>query len=109
VGERISGLVDVVTSRTADLVLVSALPPSATAHARHVHKRLRARFPDLAGVVGLWNENERLAEARIRLGAGEHTPVVATLRQAVVELDRLARTRPRVVTADAGADSSPSS
>ncbi|MFL5242791.1 MAG: AI-2E family transporter [Gemmataceae bacterium] len=36
------------------LVIISAIPPGALAHARYLCKRLRSRFPDLKMLVGRW-------------------------------------------------------
>ncbi len=94
VAALMDGLVDVVQQHPADVVVVSAVPPSATVHARHVHKRLRARFPDLPLLVALWTHTTQLDDARQRLDAGERTAVVATLHDALValgEIDRRAR------------------
>ena len=37
-----------------DIVCISALPPSGLLHSRYLAKRLRARFPQLEIVIGLW-------------------------------------------------------
>jgi predicted PurR-regulated permease PerM len=41
----------------ADIVCISALPPSGLVQARYLGKRLRARFPKLEIVVGLWGSD----------------------------------------------------
>lgn len=102
-GSLSDGLVDVVQQHPADLIVVSAVPPAAIAHARHVHKRLRARFPDVPVVVGVWTRASQLEDARARLGGAEGTAVVSTLRDALAEIDRLARAAATGIQVGAGA------
>lgn len=92
VAARSTGLVDVLQRHAADAVVVSAVPPSAVAHARHVHMRLRARFPELAAVIGLWTRTGQLHDVAARFAENSDTTLVATLRGAMVELQRLSRT-----------------
>ncbi len=96
-GERESGLVDVVQQLAANVVVVSAVPPSAVSHLRHVHKRLRARFPDVPVVLGSWRRQDSMGSLRARVDASETTPLVTSLRDAVVELARVSRTTSRPV------------
>lgn len=44
----------VIEEEKADIVVISALPPSNILRARYLYKRLRARFPALSILVGLW-------------------------------------------------------
>jgi predicted PurR-regulated permease PerM len=71
--------------------VVSAVPPSAVAHARHVHKRLRREAPAGAVVVGLWTQGGRLDQVAPHLDPVVMTTIVASLRDAIGELARLAR------------------
>jgi predicted PurR-regulated permease PerM len=87
------GLIDAVQQHPADVVVVSAVPPSAVPQARHVHKRLRARFPEVPILIGLWTRAAQLEEARGRIDAGDDTPLVATLQDALLALETLARLR----------------
>jgi hypothetical protein len=66
----------------ADVICVSATPPNAVMHARHLCKQLRVRVPKLPLVVGLWNAQADLVKARTRIGCGDSTHVVATLAEA---------------------------
>jgi hypothetical protein len=47
-----------------------------------VYKRLRRHFPDERLIVGLWNAEGDLAQARVRLGCEAAVRVVTTLAQA---------------------------
>jgi hypothetical protein len=68
-------------------VVVASLPPAGLAQARHVCKRLRARFPALHVVVlvpGL--EDEAAAEAGEQLTAAGASQVAARVREALPAL-----------------------
>ena len=65
-----------------DVICISATPPAAALHARHLCKRLRSRMPKVHLVVGLWNAQGDLSKAKLRIGGGERTHVVATLAEA---------------------------
>jgi predicted PurR-regulated permease PerM len=67
-------------------VLVSALPPQATAHARYLGKRLRARFPELRIVVGLWEAGGSVRKSRQRLQQLQLGRIVTTVREAADSL-----------------------
>jgi predicted PurR-regulated permease PerM len=74
-------VVALVAERKPPIVLVSAVPPEGLAHARHLCKRLRARFPDLKILVGRWGDPEGgIADRAALLEAGAND-VGTTLRQ----------------------------
>jgi hypothetical protein len=75
-------LVDLVNRRKPAAVCISATPPAAVMHARHLCKRLRGRFPDIRLIVGLWDAQGDLTKATVRIGGGATTHVVATLAEA---------------------------
>jgi predicted PurR-regulated permease PerM len=75
-------LVDLVQRRKPDVVCISATPPVAVMHARHLCKQIRGRFPKVPVVVGLWNAQGDLSKAKTRIGGGATTHVVATLAEA---------------------------
>jgi hypothetical protein len=77
-----SELVDLVETRKPDVVCISATPPAAVMHARHLCKHVRGRFPQVPVVVGLWNAQGDLSKAKTRIGGGATTHVVATLAEA---------------------------
>lgn len=68
---------------------VSALPPFAVGQARSLCKRLRARFPHLQIVVGLWNFAGGVPKAQERIGASISDAVVTTLAEASIQIRRL--------------------
>ena len=81
VATTVSELVDLVERRKAAVVCISATPPAAVTYARHLCKQLRGRFPTVHLVVGLWNAQGDLSKAKVRIGGGDTTHVVATLAE----------------------------
>jgi hypothetical protein len=100
-------LVDLVERCKPDVVCISATPPAAVMHARHLCKHVRARFPDVPVVVGLWNADGDLSKATTRIGGVATTRVVATLAEAQEQVRLLIESRLRSLEKPAAADSSP--
>jgi hypothetical protein len=74
------------------LICVSALPPFAVGQARSLCKRLRAKFPDLAIVIGLWGFGGGVPKAQERVGPGCSDAVVTSLSEALLQVRRLSET-----------------
>ena len=81
-GERM----DQVMERRPAVVCVSAAPPHAILHARYVCLRLRARYPDLILIAGVWQSNEDAVKVTQRLDSSVVDYVVTTFAAA---LDRI--------------------
>ncbi len=75
-------LVDLVVRRKPDVVCISATPPAAVMHARHLCTHIRGRFSQVPVIVGLWDAQGDLGKATTRIGGGAATHVVATLAEA---------------------------
>jgi DNA-binding NarL/FixJ family response regulator len=75
-------LLDLVRKRKPDVVCISATPPAAVMHARHLCRQVRGRFPQVHVVVGLWDAQGDLSKAKTRIGGAATTHVVATLAEA---------------------------
>ena len=71
------------------IACVSALPPFAVGQARSLCKRLHARFPDLAIVVGLWGFSGGVPKAQERVGPNCADAVGTTLSEALLQVRRL--------------------
>ncbi len=84
-------LVDLVERRKPDVVCISATPPAAVMHARHLCKHVRGRFPQVPMVVGLWDAQGDLEKAQLRIGGGAATQVVATLAEALAQVRLLSQ------------------
>ena len=86
-----SEVVDLVQRRTPAAVCISATPPAAVMHARHLCKIVRGRFPQVPVVVGLWDAQGDLGKAKTRIGGGAATHVVTTLAEAQEQVRLLIR------------------
>lgn len=76
-------MADLIAASQADVVCISAMPPSAQTHARRLCKRLRTRLPNVDLVVGLWNARSDPRRSKTRVGQGEQTHIVNTLAEAL--------------------------
>jgi hypothetical protein len=83
--------VDVALRRNATVICISAMPPAAVTHARYLCKRIVAKIPQARIIVGLWDTQSDLAKAKARLGCGDDILVVKTLKDAQLEVRRLAQ------------------
>jgi predicted PurR-regulated permease PerM len=86
------GMPDIPPESPPAVVVISALPGDAGAHARHLCRRVRVRFADVPIVVGLWQaqpagEPERSWQ---RLASAGATHVETSLGAALAKIDRLA-------------------
>ena len=81
-------VVELAERHKPDVVCISATPPAAVMHARHLCRLIRGRYPDVPVIVGLWNAQGDLSKAKARIAGGAATHVVATLAEAQ-ELVRL--------------------
>ncbi|HEY5778962.1 MAG TPA: AI-2E family transporter [Terrimicrobiaceae bacterium] len=83
-------LLGAVENETADAVCISVMPPSTIVHARYLCRKLRAQFPKMHILVGLWGATEDLVDSKTRLREGGADEVVTTLADAVVQLGKYA-------------------
>jgi hypothetical protein len=74
-----SEMVEEVEKRNADVVIISALPPSAVAHSRYLCKRVHARFPDARMIVGLWLVKGDVKKLRDRITCVADVQIATTL------------------------------
>ena len=86
-----SEMADLVESRKADVVCVSAMPPAAVSHARYLCKRVHLRSPEMNMVVGLWTARGDVRKAKMRIACAETVPVITSLEQAEHEIDQMAQ------------------
>ena len=71
------------------VLCIAALPPGGLAQALYLSKRLRARFPGLKLLVGLWGAKEKrdgLAERLLSSGADQVAGTLAEARDHIVAL-----------------------
>jgi predicted PurR-regulated permease PerM len=94
-----------VTSQSAEVAIVSALPPFAAGHAKSLCKRLRRWRPDMKIVLGLWSFEGGIAKAQERIGPGCADLVATSLEQAISQLAETVRSIPRTEQARAQSSS----
>lgn len=70
-----------------DAVIVSALPPDAFTSARHVCRAIRAKWPDVPVIVGLWNARGDWEHARQRLRTAGATHTCSTFAECLALLE----------------------
>jgi predicted PurR-regulated permease PerM len=85
----VAHMLDQVAQGGYRVACVSALPPFAVGQARSLCKRLRARFPELAIVVGLWGFSGGVPKAQERVGSNCTDAVATTLAEALLQIRRL--------------------
>ena len=71
------------------IACVSALPPFAVGQARSLCKRLRARFPELKIVIGLWDFAGGVLKAQERVGPNCGHAVATSLSEGLLQVQRL--------------------
>jgi hypothetical protein len=95
-----SEMVQMVDQSKAHIVCVSAMPPSAVAHARYLCKRIHTRFPAIDMLVGLWTVKADLRKAKDRIACSDTVHLVTNLDQAQHEIDQLAQSHVVTQTTD---------
>jgi predicted PurR-regulated permease PerM len=103
-------LLDLVEESGVDAACISVVSPSTVIQARYLCVKLRAHFPQLKIVIGLWGTTEKVIDAARRLRDSGANDVVTTLGDAVVQLAKHAPTlsekvTPAPIPADEGSDS----
>jgi hypothetical protein len=86
-----SEMLEEVAQKSADIILVSALPPTAITHARYICKRLLSKFQSIPMVVGLWTFDGDLSRAAERLAPSGSLQITCSLRGALQQIDQLAQ------------------
>lgn len=84
-----SEMIEQVRSKKADVVVISALPPSAVGHARYLCIRLHQNFPEIKIVIGLWTSKADLTKAKGRISGDGTSPVFSAFSEAIREIEQL--------------------
>jgi predicted PurR-regulated permease PerM len=82
----VEGMLEQAAQRKYDVVCVSALPPFAVAQARSLCKRLRAKFPNMRILLGVWKFGGGVPKAQERVGASCTDAVVTTLSEGLMQV-----------------------
>jgi len=83
-------LLTLVEKADVDVICISVVAPSTVIHARYLCLKLRALFPKLKIVIGLWGVTEDVNEATKRLRDSGADDVVTTLADALLQMAKLA-------------------
>jgi predicted PurR-regulated permease PerM len=86
-----SEMLDQVQQKSADIILVSALPPTALTHARYLCKRLQSRFPSISIVVALWTYAGDTLRAKDRVAPGDRARITTSLKDTLDQINRIAQ------------------
>ena len=82
----VSELLDLVEKLAPDAACISVVSPSTVIQARYLCVKLKARFPQLRIVVGLWGTTQGVTDATKRLRDSGANEVMTTLNDAVIQL-----------------------
>ncbi|MEA3187872.1 MAG: hypothetical protein QOD99_1702 [Chthoniobacter sp.] len=85
-------LIELVEKAAVPIACISVVAPSTVIHARYLCTKLRARFPALKIVIGLWGATENIADASRRLRESGADEVVASLAEAIVQTSKIPST-----------------
>lgn len=96
-------IIELVDKSDVDVVVISVVPPSTVLHARHLCLKLRAQFPRLAIVGGLWGAADSKGEdgssdSEKRLRDAGATDVAFSLARAVEQVAGLSAKTPAEMT-----------
>lgn len=97
-----SELVGWVGEEKADVVCISVVPPSTILHARYLCSKLRARFPQLMIIVGLWGRPEQTPETLKSLRDSGADDIVTTVAEAAERVTARASQRGAMPSNSAG-------
>jgi len=82
-------LLSLLEKAAADVVCISVVEPSTVIHARYLCLKVRAQFPRLKIMIGLWSATEGTAEAAKRLRDSGADEVAFSLAEAVKQITQL--------------------
>ncbi len=90
-GKLVAGeLLRLIEESDVDVVSISVVEPSTVIHARYLCLKVRAQFPRIKIVVGLWGLTEATTESAKRLHDSGADEVVTSLADALVQIAKLA-------------------
>ncbi len=94
-------LLGMLDAEHSDIACISVVAPSTVIHARFLCTKLRARFPALKIIVGLWGATDRVAEATKRLQDSGADETVTSLAAALEQITTLSAAREQLVAVNA--------
>jgi predicted PurR-regulated permease PerM len=82
-------MMEMIEQQMIEVIGISAVPPSGVRHARYLYKRIRAQYPRIPIVVGLWHSKLSPDKARRLLGCTPDDTVAMTIAEASKHFLRL--------------------
>jgi putative methionine-R-sulfoxide reductase with GAF domain len=99
-GKLVEGeLLGLLEKADTHVVCISVVEPSTVIHARYLCLKVRAQFPPIKIVVGLWGNREGATEAAKRLRDSGADEVVVSLADAVLQILKLTPLTPEPMAA----------
>jgi hypothetical protein len=86
-------IMEQITSAPSPIVVISAVPPFAVRHARHLAKRLRHRLDETKILAAVWGDRPLGQSSDSRLRAAGVDRVVSQLSQVAEHVERLLKSR----------------
>lgn len=78
-----------ISQENPDVVILSGIPPFGMARAHRLFRTIRARYPQVRLMIGIWGYTDDLGRAAQKISRGEPVPVTITLADAVARVRSL--------------------
>jgi methylmalonyl-CoA mutase cobalamin-binding subunit len=82
-------MLETIERENIEVICISSVPSSGLRHARYLHKRIRAKHPDLNIVIVLWCSKLAPDKARRLMDCGENDTIAVTAAEAAEHMLRL--------------------
>jgi hypothetical protein len=83
---RVDEIVENVATERPDVVFLSGVTPFGMARAHRLYRTLRARYPHLRLMVGIWGYTDEVGKAAQKISRGDAVPIATTLAAAVTQI-----------------------
>jgi hypothetical protein len=87
---RIDEILAEINAEKPDMVLLCALPPFGLARAHRIYRNVRARYPKVRIVIGIWSYPDDSAEAAKKISGSDDARMWTRLTEALAEIRSLA-------------------
>lgn len=87
---RMDEIQAVVATENPEVIFLCGLPPVAMARANRLYRNLRAKYPEVRLMIGIWGNTEDVTRVSQRISRGATVPVFSNLAGAVAEMRSLA-------------------
>jgi predicted PurR-regulated permease PerM len=83
---RADEILATISEENPEIVFLSGLPPFGAARAHRLYRSVRARFPQLRLMIGIWGYTDDLGKTAQKISRGESVHISTTLADAVREV-----------------------